>query len=232
MSYLCLILEREPSVADSMRRAFASQGLRSYLVDSFELAQDLLRHWNFDGIVIDRSLIGAHCHGLMAQLKLTSITPLVLLCEHVNDESQLAGLTAGASDVPRNSSSELIAMKLKRMIEMRTNSRAEKVKDIRLGSLMLSHVTGGAYIDHKPLDLTAYQFDLLSLLALRAGDPISRESLVQLATGFSGSAVRNIDVQVHRIRKKLRALGCSNVGLKTVRGRGYCLDIEPAAEAS
>jgi len=62
---------------------------------------------------------------------------------------------------------------------------------------------------------------LLAVVAQRAGEPVSREEL-SLAGPFSGN-VRNVDVQMTRLRRKIERDPRFPRYLQTVRGTGYVL---------
>src|SRR5256885_1418868 len=72
--------------------------------------------------------------------------------------------------------------------------------------------------------LTTAETGLLSILAQQAGQPVSREELSQSA-GFSGN-IRNVDVQMTRLRRKLESDPRYPRYLQTVRGTGYVLKPE------
>jgi two-component system phosphate regulon response regulator OmpR len=65
---------------------------------------------------------------------------------------------------------------------------------------------------------------LLTALAARAGEPVSREELAQSAS-FSGN-IRNVDVQMTRLRRKIERDPRYPRYLQTVRGTGYVLKPE------
>jgi len=69
--------------------------------------------------------------------------------------------------------------------------------------------------------LTAAEASLLASLASRAGEAVSREDLSQSAQ-FSGN-IRNVDVQMTRLRRKIEADPRYPRYLQTVRGTGYAL---------
>jgi two-component system phosphate regulon response regulator OmpR len=69
--------------------------------------------------------------------------------------------------------------------------------------------------------LTAAETALLSSLAQRAPQAVSREELSQSAQ-FSGN-VRNVDVQMTRLRRKVEIDPRNPRYLQTVRGTGYAL---------
>jgi len=74
---------------------------------------------------------------------------------------------------------------------------------------------GGGDLVH----LTAAEAGLLSILAQKLGQPVSRE---ELSMSLSGN-VRNVDVQMTRLRRKIERDPRFPRYLQTVRGTGYAL---------
>jgi two-component system phosphate regulon response regulator OmpR len=72
-----------------------------------------------------------------------------------------------------------------------------------------------------PVHLTAGEAALLSTLAARCGEAVSREDLSEQGQ-FSGS-VRTVDVQMTRLRRKIERDPKYPRYLQTVRGTGYVL---------
>ena len=74
------------------------------------------------------------------------------------------------------------------------------------------------------MHLTSAEAWLLAALASRAGEAVSREDLSQSAA-FSGN-IRNVDVQMTRLRRKIEPDPRYPRYLQTVRGTGYVLKPE------
>ena len=74
------------------------------------------------------------------------------------------------------------------------------------------------------MHLTSAEAWLLAALAARAGEAVSREDLSQSAA-FSGN-IRNVDVQMTRLRRKIEPDPRYPRYLQTVRGTGYVLKPE------
>jgi DNA-binding winged helix-turn-helix (wHTH) protein len=103
---------------------------------------------------------------------------------------------------------------------VRTSNRPAKT----VGSLTLDRRTRTALLNGQRLELTAYEFSLLSTLAENLGSVLSRQELLELAKGSAEDAFdRSIDVQVSRLRAKLGDNPRRPSLLKTVRGKGYVL---------
>ena len=76
--------------------------------------------------------------------------------------------------------------------------------------------------------LTAYQFDLLAVLAANAGRVMSRERLLDQVKGEQLEAFdRSIDVHVGRIRLAIEDDPKHPRRLLTVRGAGYVMARQP-----
>jgi two-component system OmpR family response regulator len=79
------------------------------------------------------------------------------------------------------------------------------------------------------IDLTDGEFSVLRAFVERPRRVLSRDALLEAARGAdSGSFDRAIDVQVSRLRRKLRAL--NNDTIRTIRNEGY-LFVPPVIRA-
>lgn len=73
-----------------------------------------------------------------------------------------------------------------------------------------------------PIDLTAMELDLLTVLATRAGRPLSRAQIIELSDGGDGGDTeRAVDIRVTRLRRKIEPNPDSPRYVKTLRGTGY-----------
>ena len=70
--------------------------------------------------------------------------------------------------------------------------------------------------------LTAMEFDLLMLLAVRPGEVLSRERLLVMAHGKDVDPLdRSIDVRMTRLRRKIESDPANPRLIRTIRGQGY-----------
>lgn len=73
-----------------------------------------------------------------------------------------------------------------------------------------------------PIDLTAMELDLLTVLATRTGRPLSRAQIIELSDGGDGGDTeRAVDIRVTRLRRKIEPNPDSPRYVKTLRGTGY-----------
>lgn len=226
MHYVCLIIEPDADTARRLQREFPSFGFKPYTVDSCRSAMALLQQWSFDAVLLDADGFGEHTIAALRKLHRRSRSPVVLLAHAHDEATQLAGLESGASDtVVLPASTRLLAAKLRRLIEANAEPDAEPT-ELSVGPLSMNARRGTASIEDKPLVLTAHQFDLLYLLAIKQGQFVHREAIARALRSPAADARRSADVHIYRIRKKLRAMGVTSLRLDTVHGRGYCLSID------
>ena len=78
-----------------------------------------------------------------------------------------------------------------------------------------------AFLNGKPLELSAREIGLLEIFLQRAGRLVSKDQLVQHLCEWGEDLSSNaIEVYVHRLRKKIEP----GASISTVRGLGYCLE--------
>ena len=104
---------------------------------------------------------------------------------------------------------------------------------IRLGRLEIDLDARQASVRGDSRVLTAYQFDLLVVLARNAGKVMSRDRLMDLVKGEPLEAFdRSIDVHVGKIRLAIEDDPKAPRRLLTVRGAGYVMARDPDREDS
>ncbi|MEM9460110.1 MAG: response regulator transcription factor, partial [Myxococcota bacterium] len=108
-------------------------------------------------------------------------------------------------------------------------------QQLSIGPLQIDRERRTATVGETPLELTAYQFDLLWVLAKSAGKVLGREQLHRQvrelrgepAIDFDPAVDRSIDVHMSKVRGALGSVDTTAKALiRTVRGVGYVLSDE------
>ena len=93
---------------------------------------------------------------------------------------------------------------------------------LKFGSLVLDRDARSVSLHGQACELTAYQFDLLWVLAERAGRVLSRDQIMEAVRGRELEAFdRSIDVHMGRIRAAIEDDAKTPKRILTVRGVGY-----------
>jgi len=174
----------------------------------------LLLDWmlpEMDGIIVCRRLRG-----------LGVTTPVLMLTARGDVRDRIDGLDAGADDYLAKpfDLDELLA-RLRALV--RRSTYAEQAV-VAVGDLVVDPAARTVSRAGAPVELSAREFDVLHLLVSRAGQVVSRFTILDEVWGGETDLRSNaIDVHLASIRAKIdRPFGTSTIA--TVRGAGYRVD--------
>jgi DNA-binding response OmpR family regulator len=154
----------------------------------------------------------------------TRTLPLLMLTARGEPMDRVVGLELGADDYlakpfePR----ELLA-RVKALLRRATASPPGGDGDVlRFGRLEIDLAGRVARLDGRDCDLTAHQFELLTVLARAPGRVLSRDQIMDALKGHPLEAFdRSIDVHISRIRAAIEDDPKNPRRVLTVRGAGY-----------
>ncbi len=145
-----------------------------------------------------------------------------------DDVDVVTGLELGADDYLGKPVAPRVLLARVRALLRRSSSDLGS-EMIEVGPVTINVPGRTASLEEKLLDLTTTEFDLLVLLARRAGRVQKRSILVEELRGINfDSFDRSVDVLVSRLRRKLEKHGEM---IKTVRGLGYLMS-PPSSDSS
>lgn len=151
----------------------------------------------------------------------TSKIPIIMLTAKGEESDIVIGLELGADDyIVKPFSIRVLLARVKALL--RRNDAVESSQNLSL--LTIEEITidpekFAVYIQNAAISLTATEFRLLHLLALRRGRVITRSQIVDETRGEDCAVTdRSVDVHVTSLRKKLGEHGHL---IETVRGVGY-----------
>ena len=151
--------------------------------------------------------------------------PLLAACVGLRELDHVLALEMGADDVVDAAwSAPVVAARLRALWRRCVEQPDEAVQPERLnfGSLQLQRRERLTLLDQRPLALTDGEFEVLWLLALRAGHAVPRGELVRRLRGLEYQRDdRSIDCRVYRIRAKLGDTDPASRRIRTVRNSGY-----------
>jgi DNA-binding response OmpR family regulator len=213
-----LIVEDEPELLRVVARALREDG---YAVDEAADGEDGLAKataWDYDAVLLDLMLPKLDGWQFLKGLRRTRKTPVLILTARDAVADRVRGLDVGADDylVKPFDLSELKA-RLRALIR-----RAAGLADSRLtvGEVEIDAGARKVYRAGVEVVLTAREYAILELLALRRGRVVGRAEIYEHLFDESDDTLSNLlEVHVSNLRKKLgRDL------IATRRGLGYVLD--------
>ncbi len=218
-----LVVEDEVKTAAYLRRGLTENG---FLVEVAENGEDGLHYAltrSYDLIVLDVMLPKKDGWAVISEMRRAGVDTLTLFLSARDDlTDRVRGLELGADDylVKPFAFSELLAHV--RSLLRRGPARTAEV--IKVADLEIDTVHHRAYRGGKRIDLTPKEFQLLSLLARRSGEILSRAIIAEQVWDMNFESDSNVvDVHIRRLRAKVD-VPFERKLIQTVRGIGYVLD--------
>jgi len=150
--------------------------------------------------------------------------PLLVACRGVRELDQVLALEMGADDVLDTTwSAPVVAARLRaRWRALRGELREAIDDELHFGALSLARHQRRVVHAGRVVALTEGEFEVLWLLASRAGHALSRREILHRVRGIEDQPMdRSIDCRVYRIRAKLGDDDARGPRIRTVRHRGY-----------
>ncbi|MEQ1612327.1 MAG: response regulator transcription factor [Hyphomicrobiaceae bacterium] len=156
-----------------------------------------------------------------------SRTPVIMLTAKGDPTDRVVGLELGAEDyIPKPFEPRELLARIRVVLRRGMSTNSGEVSDIlRFGRLEIDCGARMIRLDGTDKILTSHQFALLLAMAERAGRVLTREQLIEFATGthhdFDPALDRSIDVHIGRIRAAIEDDVKQPRRIITVRGTGY-----------
>src|SRR6185503_1111650 len=167
---------------------------------------------------------------LCRDLRMRSSLPVIMLTARGEETDRIVGLEMGADDYlakPFNPRELLARIKsvLRRARALPGNLEPEAVRSFRFAGWALDVATRNLTAqDGVVVPLSGTEFKLLRVFLAHPDRVLSRDQLIEsMVARDAGPFDRAIDVQVSRLRQRLRDDAREPRIIKTVRGEGYVL---------
>ncbi len=216
-----LVVDDDVRLLELLQRYLSESGFRvTTAVDAGE-ARAQLASFAFDLVVLDVMMPGESGLVLTRALRHEGQVPVLLLTAMAEPEDRINGLEHGADDyLSKPFEPRELVLRIRNLLQRRPAADADR-REVRFGGCRFDLVRGELFRGGDVIRLTAAEAGLLASLAHNAGEAVSREEL-SLSGQFSGN-VRNVDVQMTRLRRKIERDPRFPRYLQTVRGTGYVL---------
>lgn len=223
-----LIVEDDVPLASLLSEYLSNQGFKIEVLHSGVNVKKRVVAGRPDLVILDLMLPDINGLDICRSLREGWRGPIMMLTAMKDDVDVVAGLELGADDYLGKPVTPRVLLARVRAL-LRRSSSDLNAEMIEVGPVTVNVPGRIASLEGKNLDLTTTEFDLLVLLARRAGRVQKRNVLVEELRGINfDSFDRSVDVLVSRLRRKLEQHG--NM-IKTVRGLGYLMS-PPSSENS
>lgn len=216
-----LLAEDDPVTLESLAACLQPEGFRVLLARDGEEALMLWRKHRPDLLCLDIMMPGLDGYEVCRRVRAEDAgVPVLFISAKSEEIDVVVGLRLGADDFVRKpfGKHELIARIGSAL--RRTQVARSPVGRFQMGSLSVLPAELRAQREGESMDLTPREVSILKLLHERAGQVLSRDTLLDVCWGLDYMPEsRTLDQHIAKLRKKIERE--SEEIIETVRGVGY-----------
>ncbi len=223
-----LVVDDDREIRDLLAKFLKQHNLRITTASDGREMKRALEDWAIDLVVLDVMMPGEDGLTLCRDLRASSALPVIMLTAMGEETDRIIGLEMGADDYlakPFNPRELLARIKavMRRTGQQDTTTAALDGESFRFNGWEFRPEQRELLNDEGTLvSLSRGEFELLDTFVRHPNRVLNRDQLLDMARGREAIPFdRAIDVQVSRLRKKLRDEPKNPSLIKTVRGGGY-----------
>jgi len=219
-----LVVDDEAPIRRYLRTALGAQGLIVYeSTTGAEAIQAVLSH-RPDIIILDLGLPDIDGIEVTRRLREWSQTPIIILSVCEAEQDKIAALDAGADDYLTKpfSTGELLA---RMRVSLRKQSTSPNEPVFQSSGLTVDFSRRLVTVNHKEVQLTPTEYDLLKILVTHAGKVITHRQLLRQVWGEGYNDMHILRVNISNLRGKLEPDPSRPTYVHTEPGVGYRLKV-------
>jgi two-component system cell cycle response regulator CtrA len=226
-----LLVEPDADVRYAFEQWCRVEKLVVYTTDNGEEAIDLGKLYDFDAIVLELNLADMSGYEVLRTLRVAKVQTPVIVCSGLSGVEDIVRALGFGADayLTKPAHKDLLVANIHAVVR---RSRGIPTNTVTIGNLVIDIGTKRAQVAGDPMHLTAKEYAVLELLALRQGLIVTKEMFLNhLYGGMDEPELKIIDVFICKLRHKLRQHGADEL-VQTVWGRGYTLAEEHKSHAT
>ncbi|MBK9749204.1 MAG: response regulator transcription factor [Chloroflexi bacterium] len=222
-----LLIEDDRLIAEPIARALKLQNYTVLTATNGAAGLEMALTAQPDLVILDIMLPEINGWDVCKGIRHKSVVPILMLTALSEEIDRVLGLELGADDYLSKpfSTRELMARikALLRRVEFDT-ARTAQNEQIEFADIMIDLNRRQIFKSGKEVALRFKEFELLSLLLLKAGDVVTRAEIFDKVWGTDWLGdMRTLDVHIRWLREKLEDDPSDPRLIQTVRGVGYRL---------
>ena len=224
-----LLVEDDRELAEIVRDYLIENGFSVSIELQGDLAVGRILQERPDLVVLDVNLPGMDGFTVCKSVRDQYQGAIVMLTARIEEIDEVLGLEFGADDyLTKPVRPRVLLARLRTHLRKSPAVNSELEDCLSVGGLSVYPSRRHVELRAVPVELTSAEFDLLHFLAQRAGKVVSRAELYESLAGETYDPQdRSIDLRISRLRRKLGDNQSNPTRIKSVRGTGYLLSIEP-----
>lgn len=220
-----LVVEDDVSLAEWVKDYLSTKGFTVSVTARGDDAVTIINTSAPDLVILDGMLPGLDGLDVCKAVRPDYAGPIIMLTARDEEIDEVLGLEVGADDyLTKPVKPRILLARVKALLRRKvdTPNKIHEPEKIVLSGLSIEKTSRVVRLDGQTINVSSNEFDVLWLLAEKAGQLVTRDELVTQLRGFEYDGFdRSIDLRVSRLRKKLGDDPAQPFRIKTVWGKGY-----------
>jgi OmpR family response regulator RpaB len=222
-----LVIDNQLSIRQILKTRLSMLGYEVILATNGEEALFLFNKENPNLLILDIMLAKIDGYEVCREIREQSQVPIIILTALGDTADRVFGFDLGADDYVMKPFSPRELEARIRAILRRTKSNSNLAVDpniLQIANLVINIRKRQVFKGSKRIKLTGMEFNLLELLVNKAGERLSRISILDNVWGYIPERyldTRVVDVHISRLRFKLEEDPTNPDFILTARGTGY-----------
>lgn len=217
-----LIVEDDPQITKILQLNLRLAGLETDNAMTFQDAWTKISSTHFDLILMDIGLPDGSGLDLCQRVRESgNEVPVVFLSARTDEATVVKGIKNGADDYLRKPFGlEELKVRINKFIK----KMVPNVQTIKFGELSIDPTKRVVTLMGEMVSLGRKELDILTLLAKRSGDIVTRENILNALYDNADLYDRTVDSHMSHLRRKLREVAGQSLQITSVYGLGYRLE--------
>lgn len=213
-----LIIEDDRNLLNELREFLENNGYEVASVDNFLIANEIALEMRPDIVILDINLPGISGFDICKEIKEKSNIPILMLTSRVGIEDEIRGLEIGADEyLAKPVDTRRLILRMEKLLDL-----FDHFQDIiSVGDLSLELSTCKLSYKEAYLILPQTEADIIKKLMESYPEIVTKDDLLKAVWSTIYIDENILQVNITRLRKKLKNLGPYNIYNK--RGQGYGL---------
>lgn len=217
-----LIIEDEPELLNALNYFLVRENYICELADNFHKADDKLRIYEYDLILLDITLPdGNGLHLLKTIQKFQMQAGVIIISAKDSIDDKITGLDLGADDyITKPFQLSELNSRIKAVLRRR---HFESSNTLIFNEISVDTNANMVNVNGKTLELTGKEYNLILHLIINKNRVLTKESIVEHLWNDNADLMDNFDfvyTHINNLRKKIKQAGGADY-IKTVYGLGY-----------
>ena len=215
MSEKILVVEDDKDIQELIVLSLSTQNIGCiHTADNIDEAKKFLLSHNFHVVLLDLNLKSENGYQLLKYIN-TAYTKVLIVTAKDSDLDVYKGFENGAIDYIKKPFDPI-------ELAYRVKVHIKPSQVLKFSHLRIDRASADVYKDHKLVNLTAREYDLLLCFSSNNNQILSKEQLYANVWGYDTAADDNtLMVHIRTLRKKIEINPNKPELIKTVRGQGY-----------